>query len=316
MGISGLGRQALGVGLAVGFFAGCGGAPNTMPNQTLQAQSRAHRASGSSGELLYVTTRRVVYMLSYPEGKVVGSFHEGPHHGHFICSDPSDGSVFITDAFLIRKFAHGGTQPIAVLHMPGRYGANGCAVDATTGNIAIAATNENGTGALVVFKKADKTWAQYPLSGGVCISVTYDNDGDIFTTCKNSHARSAIRELASGQTRVTNLTLRPKAAFYPYTLHWDGSNLTAGSGTSGIIYSLDIHGRIAKVVGSTELNGASGYYAYWIQNDSVLAWDSQTLRTGGVGVWNYPAGGSPTKIFNGVGTKSLWDLAVSVAPSR
>ena len=119
--------------LAVQALAGCGGQTTgaIVPTTVTALTTRAHLASdSSSGALLYVTTRRTVYILSYPNGQVVGSFHEGPGHAHFVCADPSDGSVFITDAFLIRKFAHGETRRILTLQMPGKYFANGCAVDA------------------------------------------------------------------------------------------------------------------------------------------------------------------------------------------
>jgi hypothetical protein len=51
------------------------------------------------------------------------------------CAD-ANGDVFIVESLSINEYAHGGTQPIATLSDPSGYGF-GCAVDPTTGNLAV-----------------------------------------------------------------------------------------------------------------------------------------------------------------------------------
>ena len=67
-----IGRYTLVIiaGLAV---AGCGGAGATVPQGAI-TQSRAHQASGSSGDLLYVTYGHEVYVLTFPTLKKVETF--------------------------------------------------------------------------------------------------------------------------------------------------------------------------------------------------------------------------------------------------
>ncbi len=42
-----------------------------VPQGAMQAQSRAHKASGSSGDLLYIASVPYLTIMSYPQGKVV-----------------------------------------------------------------------------------------------------------------------------------------------------------------------------------------------------------------------------------------------------
>jgi hypothetical protein len=62
---------ALGV-IAALAFAGCGGAGTAVPQGAI-TQSRAHKASSSSGDLLYMAAPYGIMMLSYPDLKVVST---------------------------------------------------------------------------------------------------------------------------------------------------------------------------------------------------------------------------------------------------
>lgn len=306
------------LGLCGIILTGCGGAQDGTVTPVTVGQSRMHQASGSSGDLLYVATRRTVYVISYPQGDIVGSFHEGGHYIHDVCADPNDGTVFITDDQLIRKFPHGATRPSVVLHTPSTYIGFGCAVDRNTGNLAVAATLTNGTGAILVHSKTTRKWAIYPSGTNECTDATYDNVGDIYATCQGPPSHQfLLEELVSGQKKTKTIEVVPSMRVGPYTLQWDGSYLTMEDESGGVISQAKVHRGTAKVVGTTQLLDASGDYAYWIQGGSVLAWYNGPTQGGSqaVGVWDYPQGGYPTHTFYGIGRKGLWSLAVSVAPT-
>ncbi|MGA7201587.1 MAG: hypothetical protein WBX26_07145 [Candidatus Cybelea sp.] len=148
---SDFGRRALGICAAAAMLAGCGGpqppigAPGTA-SQTSTLAMRAdrdtswlRRGTSSGSDLLYVANHKGgVYVLTYPQGQLIGelSLPYEPMSGG-ICSD-SDGNIFVPDEYEILEYAHGGTQPIATLSDDGGYGyPNGCAVDPSTGNLAV-----------------------------------------------------------------------------------------------------------------------------------------------------------------------------------
>src|ERR1700688_4758776 len=137
MRIFGFTRYALYSSVAAAMLAGCGGsqapigAPDAMAQSRAIAQARAHRAS--SGALIYATGGcGGTCILSYPQGKLVGSFST---FGGGVCSD-AQGNVFLTHNGTVYEFAHGGTTPIATLSLPGN-SAVGCSVDPVTGNLAV-----------------------------------------------------------------------------------------------------------------------------------------------------------------------------------
>ena len=139
----GLSRYALAIGAASALLAACGGsqgqgvgASGVTPETVPSASRRAHQASGSNGELVYVVTDKAVLMASYPDGQIVGSIPFYSLAGN-VCSDPRNGNVFIPEGYAIYEYAHGGTVPIATLSVPNGYDAQGgCSVDPMTGNLA------------------------------------------------------------------------------------------------------------------------------------------------------------------------------------
>jgi hypothetical protein len=122
MSISGFGRCALSSCVAVAMLAGCGGSQPTIGAPGAMAQtapSHIRKASSSYGDLLYVGSESYgIFVLTYPQGKVVAQFE--PPNPLGMCSDQS-GDVFVLwsdGAGYIDEYAHGGTTPIATLEMP------------------------------------------------------------------------------------------------------------------------------------------------------------------------------------------------------
>jgi hypothetical protein len=170
------------------ILAGCGGpeaqaglpslslssAPAAVGGQRVRAGSwMAPEAKGQ--DLLYVSDTSyglgVVYVYSYPGGKLKGEL-SGVSPADGLCSD-AKGNVFVPAGTSIAEYPHGGTQPIAVLNDPFG-GADYCAVDRTTGNLAVSPT-------VVVYAHAKGKGKAYP--GGNEYgnrSCTYDDKGDLF----------------------------------------------------------------------------------------------------------------------------------------
>ena len=88
-----------------------------------------------SEDLIY-TGREPIYVLSFPALKLVGTIDTRAGLG--MCSN-KNGDVFMTyPPGTIVEYAHGGTQPIATLYLPGFYETWGCGVDPTSGDLAVA----------------------------------------------------------------------------------------------------------------------------------------------------------------------------------
>jgi hypothetical protein len=130
------------------------GAPGAMPQS--RAISMHAERSGSwmlpeatSENLLYVSSSSgfsgIVRVYSYPHGRRVGALTSLTYAGGE-CVD-SAGDVFIVEfsgpssaGSTVYEYAHGGSTPIATLADPGS--GFGCAVDPTTGNLAVANTSD------------------------------------------------------------------------------------------------------------------------------------------------------------------------------
>ncbi len=64
---------------------------------------------------------------------------------------------------------------------------------------------------------------------------------------------------------------------------------------TNVIYQFTISGSGGTEIGSTTLNGAGDVPTFWIKGKTVVAPDEYNIF---VGLWNYPAGGAPTKTLN------------------
>ena len=111
---SGWGRMTALFSVAAFILGGCGqsSSAGAVP-QGATALAREHRASGSSGDLIYAATYRAIVVVSYPQGNIVAKI---PGRWFSICSDPNTGNVFASGPNnQINEYAHGGTTPVATL---------------------------------------------------------------------------------------------------------------------------------------------------------------------------------------------------------
>ncbi len=309
------GRSAVLMSAVVFAFAGCGGAATTSAvPQNAMAQSRSHQMSGSSGDLLYVGAGvNRVYVLSYPEGKLVGRLSLSSRPGG-LCSD-TDGNVFVTeDSGAVVEYAHGGTSPINAL---GARGAVSCSWDPTTGNLAVVERPYS----IAIFTDASGTATTYTDSSvrefNYC---AYDDKGNLFITGQvNGPYQYALTELDTGSGSFKTITLNERVDFLD-DLQWDGKYLAIDDFYyTGTIYRVQVSGSSGTIEASTSLGGAQffGFWT-WLQNGTFISpidtgHDTDSLMD----VWSYPSGGNPKKkLPHRVGNRRIWGVAVSVAPSR
>ena len=122
-------------------LAGCGGsqppigAPGAMPQTSANAHRAAHGKSwmrgDTYGDLIYAVASTEIALLTYPDGVKVGQIKQD--RGQYLCSDPTNGNVFVTSDTKVFEYAHGGTTPIATLDAPPSAGFSGCSVNGPHG---------------------------------------------------------------------------------------------------------------------------------------------------------------------------------------
>jgi len=310
------------------FVAGCGGSLH--PIAALGAAPSAHvrHTSGSSSELIYVETGAGVVIISYPQGSVAGSipWYSSPS---YICSDPTNGNVLIPEGSTIYEYAHGATSPSGSFAMPTEYQeSQGCAVDPTTGNLAVSiygTTSKGSVSAVAIYPAGQSTPTVYSdKTVSVFSYPAYDDSGNLFVSAYRRQGGIRIGELKPGQDIFSFIKVQNFDGGIQ-KLQWDGMYLalstTYGSVPGTALDQLQINGKSATVVNSIRLSGSRGGPLYfWIQSGAVFS-ELRKIRKNnnqGVGAWQYPAGGNPTAQFYGItkGRKdSMGDVTVSVAPS-
>jgi hypothetical protein len=320
------GRHAVCLGLAVGLLAGCGGsqAGGPMPMGVTGNQAYAHKMSGSTGDLIYAATVNAIFVMSYPQGKVVAKI-PGNYGNSTVCSDRNNGNVFVAKDVVgeVEEYAHGGTTPIATLKAPsGDTGLAGCAVDPTSGNLAVATYVPGG---VLVWPNAQGTptaytderipffsWPVYGNAGNLYLDGFYDTRRELFR----------IAELRAGHSTFTLIDY-PRGVGPPGEFQWDGKHLVFTeleySGYGDTLYRIKISGTRSKVVSTSHLRRSGEDRSIWL-GDGLLFGISKNIRRNGdraVAVWHYPSGGKPIARFFGLQNGNygnLPNLTVSVAP--
>ncbi len=314
---SGFGRYALISCVAPALLAGCGGPQPPIGALGAMPQSRATATyadrSGSwmlpeakRQSLLYVDVGgKSIDVFTSPSGKLIGTL-TGFKGLTSLCSD-ANGNVWVTKTggakggHLI-EYAHGGTSPIATLE-DSRNAPHSCAVDAVTGNLAVANRGSN----VAVYTAAQGLPTYYSTVGFVenVHYITYDNAGSAYFASSRHHPAY----LPKGSSSVMKFGCIPTPNAHG-AYHWDGQYLAVLT-QSREVWRYAISGRSAKRVGVVKLNTTWPYYIanFWVQGSTLIAAGE---AQGMVYFFKYPGGGSPTKTISGVDRPSA--LAVSVAP--
>lgn len=307
-------RFAVGVCASVTFLMGCSGlATSTTPpiaqqsNVTIGGPGRAESGASwmapdaKSQSLLYVsnTSHSVgdVYVYSYPGGRSEGEL-SGVSPAGGLCSD-NRGNVFIPAGNRIVEYAHGGTQPIAVLDDPfGR--AQYCSVDPMTGDLAVSPT-------VAIYAHAKGKPKAY--DGGNDAgnnSCAYDGEGNLFVNgwvaTTGSWPTMGLVELRKGADKFTKIDF----PFLPFstTIQWDGKYLAVGATSDTIIRRYRVVGKRARRAGPmTWLKDSLVIGQFWVSGSTVIV-PNEPYGSGagrvGVYFYQYPHGGAATKIVKGL----------------
>ncbi len=314
-----LARYAAGCCAASVAFAGCGGSPSQTVPAVPMARSAVARPETSRSwmapratrmDLLYVSDvrKQTVDVYSYPQGAIVGKLSGfGRPKGE--CADRT-GNVWIADAggSDVIEYPHGASKPIAALDTPGS--PTGCSVDPLTGNLAVTG-GTNGIVLSIYRRTARGGWRQPVKYSASHIRAAYfcgyDDQGNLFIDGEGDGGFQ-FAELPRGDTAFKPVTLNQTIAV-PAQVQWDGHNIAVGdSGIKpSVIYQFSISGGAGTEVGSTTLAGTKSVRQFWIAGSTVVAPD-----VGGqhVGLFNYPAGGSPSSI---IAASHAFGAAVSLA---
>jgi DNA-binding beta-propeller fold protein YncE len=257
--------------------------------------------------ILYISseTTASVYLFDYPKGRLVRTII-GFYAPAGLCSD-ANGDVWVTDTDTytgtgyLDEYAPGGKSPIATLEDPGN-SPRACAVDPTTGNLAVADSQNN----IAIYPGAQAPPTYYATAGLVekPTTITYDAAG-------NAYFAGASRQAAwlpTGASEVMSFSMKPSPRkFGP--LRWDGQYLTllTRTGEYGEVWRYELLGGSAKRVGSIEVDCCMGDYAIV---DSILAATLPVFNS--VSVTRYPAGG---KAFLGIANvEDPSGIAISFSP--
>ncbi len=285
------------------FLAGCGASGNLAPtNSALVTAPRGQSwiaPDAKRGGLLYVSDLNTgnVEVFSYPGGKLKGTI-AGFSAPHGLCVDKA-GDVFVTSttSSQIFEYAHGSIIPKAKLSDDG-YQPNGCSVDPTTGDLAVANifAAHSGGGSVSIFKHAAGKPKIYQTPDLFAYYFCgYDTHGNLFVDGTTYHASFVLAELPAGSKSLTNISLDQQIRF-PSGVQWDGQHLAVGdqynlSGPS-VIYEFSISGSQGTKVGTTPLSDSCDVLQFWIQGKRVVAPNDCSPY---VKYFAYPAGGISKK---------------------
>ena len=294
-------RLALSINAAA-LLAACGGSQPVIGAPGVVPQTRAtvtHAEHGGSwmlpeakrDDLLYLSTTTTTYVVSYPQGKLVGEIAEG---GFYLCTDKA-GDIFLTQysaAKDILEYAHGGTTPIATIDTAGP--PWGCSVDPVTGDLAVAIPDVAGLyhGELAIYKNA--RGRPRVLSDSAIMYIffcRYDPSGNLFIDGTPAYGQYFAELPRDGKT-ITNLLLNGK--FYPDSdIEWDGSYVAVADGFAGAVDRISVSGSSATVVSTVPLQHWRFHpaaRAVWIRQNRLI---TSPGRHDAAAIWHYPQGGEP-----------------------
>ncbi|MGB8964232.1 MAG: hypothetical protein WCB99_01210 [Candidatus Cybelea sp.] len=306
MRVSDFGRFALSTCVAAAMLAACGGGsqppisvPGAMPLG--QTPSQARHMLLPSQQYLYVAVPGAVDVLKYPAGVPIESIAAwGP-----MCVNSRNGEIYISNGTSLEKYAAGGTRPVASVFFKVGTSSVGCAVDPTTGDVALVlsvAQSRKLDTYVAVYSSLSRHPKKYTdPSINNLYYLGYNPSGDLFVDGLRPGGGFGFDELPKGSKRFTSISL--SLQIDPGAVQWDGSYMTIEDPRPIEIYRIAITGSSGSVVGTTKLRNQTKTknvpYAWtWIQGDTVIA--GQGKGNHNVAYWNYPAGGKPYHVLKGV----------------
>jgi hypothetical protein len=331
--------------VAVAVLAGCGSqsqvGTGAFPGDSA-VSGVSRRASTSGNDLLYgsiLTSAGDVAVYTYPKGALQATFstpNDSISSG--MCAD-ANGNVFVT-AYgypghdlngYVFEYQHGATTPSASLS-EGAYMPVACAVDPTTGNLAVANfyynQSEEPTGNVAIFTDAQGQPSFFTDSAVLTyLSVTYDGQSNLYLLGSHDGLQTyQFAELPAGSGNFTNISVPglPNGTKRPQFIQWDGQfvavlggRIRHGKHSDPVIYRVSTSGSSGTVVGTTKFHGLgdNAGRGFWIQGNQVVLQDGHKNGHELLGIFDYPTGGKPTQTIK-TGSNYVVDFAVSGGGSR
>jgi hypothetical protein len=302
-------KSAIGLFAAGALLAGCGAQQSPLFMSSVRADDAArpdhHRSwmnpAARGGDLLYISDIGTdsVYAFSYPKGKLMGTL-TGFQEPAGLCVDKS-GNIWIADATAgkIFEYAHGGTAPIATLNESGQE-PFACAIDTTTGDLAISnmGTESGGNGSVAIYADATGTPTDYTSAIMTKMAfLGYDDRGNLFVDGANASGTFEFAELQSSGSALTSVILN-QSFEAAGGVAWDGKYMAVGDALLGDVYQFNITSSGATEVGATDLADGAWVEQFTIPlrkgSHNVLEQGSRLIGPAvaeqHVGFWDYPSG--------------------------
>lgn len=295
--------RALGIFTLAAVVAGCGALPQAgVPAAAVPVAPSARTAKGSS--LLYVSDlgANAIVAYTYPAGSYVAKL-TGFGSVAGVCANKT-GDLFVVDeAGPVVVYAHGGSAPLRKLQAAGS--PNGCAVDPTTGDLAL--TNESSYlhGVVAIYPRAKGKPKLYFDKNDVDATFFcgYDPKGNLFLDGWDRTGNVILLELAKG-AKTFQIWKPSRSIDTPAAVQWDGKYVAVMNEGAGTVYRTSA----GKVVQTVRLRGGTNVDQFWLQGATLIGPNAQSPGT--VSFWHYPAGGAPIKTITGL----TYPVAATVSP--
>jgi hypothetical protein len=300
---SGVGPQSVPspVGLSGTLTTVAGGTIAVRPDRSTSWISPDAKKAKS---LLYISDAGTfdVYVYSFPALRLMGKL-TGFNRPQGECSDKS-GDVWVTNvqSGQILKFRHGESTPVSTI--TDQFGPVGCAIDPTSGNLAV--TNLNSL--VLIYKKAAGTPAIYSNPNQHYNYFDgFNRNGDLYVSGETSAYSFSLSVLARGKSMMSTVSVSGGTIYFPGTVQWVGSDLVLGDQkchdrTSSCLYETSVSGATARVTGTTPLTGSCDVAQALIVGEQLAGGDYHRCGHGKstTDIWRYPTGGKPTRSVAGV----------------
>jgi hypothetical protein len=298
------------------------------------AQHRVHGRSwmlpqATGQDLVYVADvgtfyDQGVYVYSYPQGKKVGFIQPDEDTYSGLCAD-NQGNVWVLtwamngQAFY-SKYAHAETQPVTTIIASGV--PSSCAVDPSTGNLAIANFEDfdvsRSRGDVAIYQGAQgKPEVYYDNSIIHYNFCAYDGKSNLYADGNGD----LINELARNSGTFRHIYFNKKIT--PGSLQWNGGSLaiTVVGGAKGPIRTdrVTVKGSGAQITGTTiqQTYHNEGEYlelGFSIQGKAIAGpGPGSAGPEGELYFWPYPAGGKAAKTIAAPTYSNFYAAAFSAA---
>ncbi len=313
-------------GLVLLSFCACAGVGTPVTPANRDGAPSEMLPAARAQDLLYVSDEGAndVDVYAYPAGTHAGKLTNLAQPAGLCTDTLGDVWVVQSSSAKITEFGHGGAKPIATLTISGARRLLGCAVDPTTGNLAVTDLgNSKGGGSLWVFARAQGTPKNYrDPKISFAYFDGYDLEGNLFVDGLGTNARFELAELPKGAGSLKDISLY-KSVGFPGGVRWDGEYVAIGDQDyqgrqTSAIYQISVFGSRARVEGTTPLTGSCDVAQFTFgrtgakkagQKNQVVGAD---ICQNTVGFYQYPAGGSATKTLNGF----QYPLAVTLSLAK